>query len=229
MNKSHLKVAYSNNPDGYGFMWNEGGRLNVVRGIAKDFNEIYHISKQLVGFQYTLHLRWRTKGTIHINNCHPFEILNQDNDGLDLSMMHNGTLFKIPEDPKRSDTQIFAEQLRSIILDQDPTFKLKLIAAIQSAVEKHNKMVFMTSDNRTFFVNKHLGNVVDDIWYSNLYSLEKDYRKKSVLETISKKKSNKKAISELSTEIDKKRWVHKRKAMPKWEKKSTSAKNTDLK
>ena len=74
LNRAHLKIAYQNNPHGYGFMWVENGHLNIIKGIAKNFNEIWDLVKHLNGFAYTLHLRWRTTGVISMDQCHPFQI-----------------------------------------------------------------------------------------------------------------------------------------------------------
>jgi len=209
LNKKNLRTAYENNPHGHGFMWVEGGQLNVVKGIAKDFDETWYLATQLTGFAYTLHLRWRTTGIISKSNCHPFEILNKEQDGLDFSMVHNGTIFEIPRDPKKSDTQIFSENLRKKILDKDPEYKLNYINKIEKKIGKHNKMVFMTSDNRTFFINKHLGKMIDGIWHSNTYSLEKGYRDKVI-------EPKKMPMFGESIDFVRGRWVHKRSEMPKW-------------
>jgi predicted glutamine amidotransferase len=214
LNKSHLATAYENNPHGHGFMWVEGGHLNIVKGIAKDFSEIWYIANQLSGFAYTLHLRWRTMGAMTVEQCHPFQILDKDNDGLDFGMVHNGTLFGMPKHQEKSDTQLFSEDLRKKILEKDPGFRLKFISKIGEKIGQHNKMVFMTSDNRTFFVNKNLGKMYNGIWYSNTYSLEKNYRNKPSISKIESKIKDKEL--KLPLPIERGRWVHKRKPMPKW-------------
>lgn len=178
MNKEHLRIAYENNEHGFGIMWVENGRLNTIKGIAKDFEEIWALTQQLIGLAYTLHLRWRTTGLINIEQCHPFHILSKDNDGLDFSVMHNGTINEIPSSPEKSDTQLFSEHFRDKILEHDPCFKLNYIHKLENTITKPNKMVFMTNDGRIFFVNKHLGKEINGIWYSNIYSIQNGYRKK---------------------------------------------------
>jgi predicted glutamine amidotransferase len=178
LNKEHLKIAFQNNPHGYGFMWVENGHLNIIKGIAKDFTEIWGLTKHLSEFAYTMHLRWRTTGPISMEQCHPFQILDKKHDGLGFGVVHNGTLFELQHHPDKSDTQIFSEIFRDEILEKDPEFNLNYIHKIADNIDINNKMVFMTSDNRIFFVNKHLGKTIDGIWYSNTYSLLNGYRRK---------------------------------------------------
>lgn len=177
LDKNRLETAYNNNPHGYGVMWNEGGRVNTVKGLC-DFDQIWQLTKMLEGTTYALHFRWQTMGDISEARCHPFEVLTKDQHGLDLVMMHNGTIFSLPKDKEKSDTQIFAERFSSKILEKDPEFKFDYFHKIDSAIGLHNKMIFMSSDNRTFFVNKNNGVNIEGIWYSNTYSFEKGYRTK---------------------------------------------------
>ena len=227
MNKYHLRTAYENNPHGYGFMWVEGGHLNIVKGMPKDFGEIWYLASQLSGFAYTLHLRWRTMGAMTVDQCHPFQILDKDNDGLDFGMVHNGTLFEMPKHPEKSDTQLFSENLRKKILEKDPEFRLNFIPKIEAKIGKHNKMVFMTSDHRTLFVNKHLGKMINGIWYSNTYSLEKNYRGKPIVTELDIKFGDK--DFKMPLPFERGRWVHKRSTMPKWNRGSKSKWNQEVK
>jgi len=197
LNKSHLEVAYSNNPHGYGFMWVEGGRLNTIKGLC-DFDQIWSMAQELSGFAYSLHLRWRTTGVIADAQCHPFKILDKDADGIDFYVMHNGTIFDMPKHDKKSDTQIFSERFRAKILANDPSYRLSYIHKLENVIGKHNKMVFMTSDSRTMFVNKQAGKFIDGVWYSNTYSLQSGYRKKilaPVVSTVKVENNNKPAIN----------------------------------
>lgn len=176
LNKNHLEIAYNNNPHGYGIMWAEDGRINTIKGVC-DFDQIWQIINMLNGMTYALHFRWRTTGKISEEQCHPFQVLDKDKHGIDLCMMHNGTIFSIPQHPEKSDTQIFAEKFSNKILEKDPNFNFGYFHKLENAVGKHNKMVFMSSDNRTFFANKDLGKVIDNVWFSNTYSLQTGYRK----------------------------------------------------
>lgn len=176
LSKPFLEVAYNNNPHGYGIMWFEQNRVNTIKGIC-DFEQIWQITNMLQGMRYALHFRWRTAGKISDEQCHPFQVLNHETHGLDLYMMHNGTIFSMPKDPDKSDTQIFAERFTDKILEKDPEYNLNYFNKLEKVIGGHNKMVFMTSDNRTFFVNKDSGKYIDNIWYSNTYSLQSGYRK----------------------------------------------------
>jgi len=191
LDKNLIQTAYDNNPHGYGFMWYEHERIHTIKGLA-DFDQIWQLINMFNGMQYAMHFRWRTTGEITNELCHPFEILNKDAHGLDMVMMHNGTIFSMPKIPNKSDTQIFSEKFSQKIIEKDPNYNLNYIHKLEQVVGKHNKMVMMTSDKRTFFVNKNEGKYIDGIWYSNTYSFEKDYRKptKKEVKTDLKQDSN---------------------------------------
>lgn len=183
-----MEVSYENNPHGYGFMWIEQGRVNAIKGLC-DFEQIWQVSKMLKGMTYALHLRWRTTGKISEEQCHPFTVLEKDKHGIDMMLMHNGTIFSMPHHPEKSDTQLFAEKLSTKIIDNDPKFRMNYFYKMDSIIGHHNKIVMLTSDNRTFFINKPAWKNIDGVMYSNTYSLQHGYRK-----NIMKKKEEKQLV-----------------------------------
>jgi len=108
LDKNQLKLAYDNNPHGFGVMWHQDDRVYSMRQMA-NFDQFLRTVSQFNGVSHAIHLRWRTKGELGIDQCHPWEILSKGNDDpIDLCMMHNGTLHKLPSHRTKSDTQIFA-------------------------------------------------------------------------------------------------------------------------
>jgi predicted glutamine amidotransferase len=194
LDKQHLKIAYDNNPHGYGIMWVEGDRVNITKGIC-DFDQIWQVLNMFNGITYALHFRWRTAGKITTEQCHPFTVLNKEEHGIDLAMVHNGTIFSMTKHPEKSDTQLFAEMLSNKIVEKDPYFRMNYFHKLEKHIGNHNKMVLMSSDNRTFFINKNSGKYIDDIWYSNTYSLQSGYRKSII--------KPKKEITEVKENTDK--------------------------
>ena len=76
-----------------GVMYAEGGKLIVKKILpktAKDFESFYN--KEITGRFCAFHLRMKTHGDINLDNCHPYEVLNQQEHGIDLWLMHNGIL-----------------------------------------------------------------------------------------------------------------------------------------
>lgn len=179
LDKKDVQVAYDNNPHGFGIMWLEDDRINVIKGLC-DFKQIWQMLKMFEGLPHCLHLRWRTSGEIIEDHCHPFKVLDKDLHGLDLCVAHNGTIYHWPLVDGKSDTQIFCEKLSKNILTKDPTYQFKFLHKLERFIGTPNKLVLMASDGRTFILNENQGRYIDDIWYSNVYSLEVGYRAKAL-------------------------------------------------
>lgn len=174
LNKDRLHIAYGNNRDGVGFMWREeDGRIESVKGFM-DFDEVWNWVELLRNYTYALHFRFRTRGLRSEENCHPFEVLNHEKDGMDLLMMHNGTFnLKSFDGDKRSDTQIFADILHNEIhgwQNHSDLLRKPVIRRIEKAITSNNKIVFMTSQGKDAILHEDFGFWDNKIWYSNRYS-----------------------------------------------------------
>lgn len=169
-----MHIAYGNNRDGVGFMWREeDGRIESVRGFM-DFDEVWNWVELLKDRTYSLHFRFRTRGARSESNCHPFEVLNNEKDGMDLFLMHNGTFnLKSFEGDQRSDSQIFTDILHNEIRDwEDPADLLRkpVMARLERTIGSGNKVVFMTSKGKDGILHEDFGFWQDKVWYSNRYS-----------------------------------------------------------
>src|SRR6056300_365314 len=91
LEKNLLRTAYENNPHGVGVMWQENNKVHTIKSIC-NFDDVWELTKHLHGFCYTMHFRWRTVGPIEQQQCHPHKILNTSDHGMDMYMMHNGTI-----------------------------------------------------------------------------------------------------------------------------------------
>ena len=91
LDKKLLSVAYDNNPHGVGVMWQEDNSVHTIKSLMK-FEDLWTVTKHLAGLNYSLHFRWRTVGPIQEEQCHPHRILDKSKHGIDLFMMHNGTI-----------------------------------------------------------------------------------------------------------------------------------------
>jgi len=114
--KETLRICYTNNPDGAGFMWlRQDGQMEGYKGYF-DFEEWYSAitackftKKDMVFF----HTRIATHGGINQQNCHPFPISTKDEDlqalhfVSSIAMAHNGVIHGLPEMKHLSDTQMF--------------------------------------------------------------------------------------------------------------------------
>jgi predicted glutamine amidotransferase len=178
LDKNLLRVAYDNNPHGVGVMWQENNTVHTIKALCK-FEDVWELTKHLHGFCYTLHFRWRTVGRIQEEQCHPHRILNKESHGMDMYMMHNGTIFNLKVKDDQSDSQVFARKLQSSY-----EYKFQNIRTLVNhmhgmipTVGDFNKFVLM-NENSVEIINETAGTWRDRIWYSNVYSFEPGYREK---------------------------------------------------
>jgi predicted glutamine amidotransferase len=179
LNKGLMRTAYDNNPDGFGIVWlDDDNELSTIKDIS-DFKTLWTILGYLEGYYYSLHLRYRTKGEISVDQCHPFQVLNRKDHGRDMYLMHNGTIFGLNHKEK-SDTQMFAEILREIyerkFFDRSVKDFYDFLDGGSETIGSFNRILLMTN-NSIKILNKSEGISHDDVWYSNYYSFIKDYRK----------------------------------------------------
>lgn len=179
LDKTLMQIAYDNNPHGFGIVWlNDNNELSTFKDII-DFKTFWVLLGYLKGYTYAFHLRWKTRGEINSEQCHPFQILNKDKHGHDLYMMHNGTISQLKHEDK-SDSQIFSEILTKTyekqFFDKDLIEFYNFIDGGKSTIGSFNRLLFLTK-NSVKIINKCDGVTYNDVWYSNYYSFIKDYRK----------------------------------------------------
>lgn len=100
-NLDEMGVAFDNNPDGFGLLWMDGKVLRMEKGLVERDDFLVRL-RELNGVAHALHLRWRTRGKVTVENCHPFLITEAHS--YQVWMMHNGTFGSVRADGDRSDT-----------------------------------------------------------------------------------------------------------------------------
>lgn len=189
-----LEIAYDNNPDGAGVMWFEDGRVHQLHTVPQSFAEVRDLAYHVAGKPHAMHLRYCTRGKVNHDNCHPFTVLSKDQgDDHDLTLMHNGTFqwITFTEEHKKldwSDTAVFAGRLQKNLREHKSTSKIQLdhifdtqiVERLSKRVSSWNKVVFLDSNGRWSYLNKSAGEVRNEMWYSNTYSLKVGYRDKQV-------------------------------------------------
>lgn len=173
----NMEFAQRRNSDGWGIMFAQNGRLAFIKENTsfKQFRDIWETmipDNVPVG----VHFRMATSGAKNDEMCHPFRILNKEQDEMDLALMHNGVISIKSMNPgveKRSDTALFVDAyLRPMLrkgnsLIQSRAFNLGLSMAIGTS----NKLVMLDGDGNDYWVHKNQGVEIDGVWYSNEYSL----------------------------------------------------------
>lgn len=194
LSEKRLHIAYNNNPHGVGIMWHERGHVETIKAMMS-FRDFLDLHSELEGIPHAIHFRWRTAGDLGQQRCHPFPVFTKQNDGIDLWMMHNGTIGKYAKgSEQKSDTELFAEALRTNIQKWDnPLHVLQpgVLSRLSKTIGQNNKLLFMGSGNLTALVNSASGwfdsdegplsfttydGNIDMTWYSNQYSFRKSHR-----------------------------------------------------
>jgi hypothetical protein len=173
-NKDYLSVAYDNNPHGVGVMWFDNDRVCTYRDLlSKD--QMLDLVDKLEGKPHALHLRWRTRGPITKNMCHPFGVSKSENR---VWMMHNGTFFFLKSDKEKSDTFQFACKLGKVVKQHgsDVLFEDDFVARLEKKIETFNKVLLFRDDGEVSILNQESWHEDDGLLYSNSYSLIEGYR-----------------------------------------------------
>lgn len=177
MKTEYLRLAYENNPDGFGIMYADNGRVIVNQGLFT-LDVIKELIRECRGKPYAVHFRYKTRGKISAEMTHPFQVLSHEEDGEDLWMMHNGTFSFLKPEGDQSDTSLFAEKFKPIIreLGTDVLFDKYHPRRMGKKIGEMNKVLFMRGDGRVTVINSQQGFVENGKWYSNRYSLQPKYR-----------------------------------------------------
>ena len=183
MLREAIDVVYKNNSDGFGLAYPDTeGRIKVIRGLF-DADEIWRILQFFRGTAHAWHVRFRTRGEVGEQACHPFVVLDKEKHGEDVVMFHNGTLNNVPMLPGKSDSQVFALMLRGqLIKYKNPAATLRdprHLSNMERVIKSWNKLLFLFADGNALIVNEKAGVWRDNIWFSNTYSFDKDWRIKN--------------------------------------------------
>lgn len=169
-----LEDFYDYNSDGVGVMVANNGDLVIKKIIpksAKDFIQFYRSDIQ--GRDCAFHLRMRTHGEIDLINCHPYEVLNRAEHGIDLWLMHNGILSTGNKaNPKMSDTWHYINDYLKPMLSGNPDFAFHpaFKALIADHIGGSNKFVLMDNEGRQVVINEDAGVYWGGLWLSNTYA-----------------------------------------------------------
>lgn len=165
---------HASNSDGVGVMFADGGDLVIQKILPKspqDFIDFYH--SNIKGKNCAFHLRMKTHGDIDLENCHPYEVLNRADHGMDLWLMHNGILSTGNKaDTSKSDTWHYIRDYLRPMLIENPEFAFH--PSFSDIVGKHigssNKFVLMDNQGRIATINQSAGVYWGGLWLSNTYA-----------------------------------------------------------
>jgi hypothetical protein len=169
-----LTDFHESNADGVGVMYVENGELIVEKLLPKNPSDLitfYHA--HIEGRDCAFHLRMKTHGHIDMENCHPYEVLNKQEHGIDLWLMHNGVLHTDNKaDITKSDTWHYIRDYLRPMLNNNPDFAFH--PAFAELIGEHigtgNKFVLMDNLGRQVIINEEQGVYWGGRWLSNTYA-----------------------------------------------------------
>ena len=174
-----LETAYENNPDGFGVMFCNNGKLHTHKIVPKTFKDIEKLWDKYkdIDSSMGIHFRFNTNGDTNRAMSHPFEVLSKaKGDDRDMWVMHNGPQLPTPMiDNNKSDTHQFVKWVLRPQLSANP--KLLHNAEWQEMIEEligTDKLLFLDGKTKEFVIfNESEGKDMDNVgWLSNTYSVQ---------------------------------------------------------
>lgn len=159
-----LQTMFRNNPDGAGFMWGDGKRVNISKGFMTyaDFSDAldkWQASHDPQDYTLVMHFRITTHGGTSPQNCHPFPLTDDVHAMQELitsarvGIAHNGIIYSVKPRDGISDTMEFIATHLCPLARKHGKFYASRVAmdAIENSING-SRMVFLTPDGRFYTV-----------------------------------------------------------------------------
>jgi len=153
---------WDNNPDGAGFAYVRGNRVEIVKEMssAAELWRKYIDIRNSTPHPIILHFRISTQGRVNEANAHPFRVHEA------LAFAHNGVITTAPYDKNHSDTallvrDVLAKWPKDFINRKGYPEALKYIAG------GSNKFALLNGSGQTLIINPHLFHEHEGSLYSN--------------------------------------------------------------
>lgn len=176
--KAQIEAAATRNAHGYGAMWfdPEVRRIKTEKRLFSSPSDIMTLFEDAHKDKHiAFHFRLATHGSKTDANCHPFQVLSLEEDGVDMYMMHNGVISWVTREGDITDSEAFATKYLKPILKlnpllvESPEFKKLISEAIGGS-----KLLFMYTSGDSYkvsIINESLGAKLNECWVSNTHSL----------------------------------------------------------
>ena len=179
LNRDLLECAYENNSDGFGLMLFNQGKVHTHKIVPKTFADVEKMWKSYkdMDIPMALHFRFNTNGETNRAMSHPFQVLNKQDHGRDLWLMHNGPNLPTPMlDKGKSDTHQFIKWIIRPQLANNPNllYNIEWQESLGEMIGT-DKLCFLDGKTKEFtIINSDQGKDVDGIgWLSNTYSISR--------------------------------------------------------
>lgn len=192
ISRENLRSTCLVNPDGFGILYWNGEKLLSEKIYDSKGNNPDDLEEFLSDYhdkEIFMHFRFRTKGPVSKETCHPFEAYRNNDKGHLLYLMHNGTLSSWG-DNNTVDSEDFAKNLvgplysRFISSGVDEPLKDELfVTVVDEFVGLSSKIVLFDHTGTYLVFNEKNGKYYKEDdgttwWASNEYSFNKAHREK---------------------------------------------------
>lgn len=185
-NFDKLSIACEINSDGYGLLVQDRGKMECIKSYnpkGNDPEEVMKLLDDAKGLHRLLHLRFSTAGSKNVDNCHPFQVLNKADHGVDLFFMHNGTLMGFSKtgdsfsDSYHFNEKILKPLIASLRYSHGPTYlEQDYLKYLLKEVAGHSVFtLFDNQDNLLKIENSSCFSPAEGIWASNSYSFKETH------------------------------------------------------
>lgn len=160
-----LASAVQFNPHGFGVMaFGSDQRVLVRRRARGSLAVLKRLVNSFDEQECVLHLRYRTRGDIDIDNTQPLRVTSR------IVMVHNGTVAIEQHTQERSDTWHLVKDYLRPLLGRRPEllYEKSFQELVRSWAGPHNRFAFMDgATRRTVIINREAGMDVGALWLSN--------------------------------------------------------------
>lgn len=176
MNKEIFENMYSNNDDGAGYMYADGGRVYIRKGFMtfdSFWNSLQDLgkTKDLNALAMVFHFRITTHGETSKANCHPFPIgegtqaLGERKTSCSIGMAHNGIIRAVKPKGTLSDTMQFVDDVVNPLYKLNKDFLKSKDIRRMLGIIADSKLMFLDSAGKIYTMGAFENE--DGILYSN--------------------------------------------------------------
>lgn len=169
--KNQFKTMFANNPDGCGFMYADGSKVNIKKGFMSfnSFWKAFAPYRERVDLAFAFHFRIATHGGVSRQMTQPFPYtdrlgeLKRLDTRAPLGIAHNGIIPITYDAKKISDTALFIKKYLTRIVRTPYNIKQVDLDIIDACID--SKMILLQPNGNAYLIGKFIND--NGVYYSN--------------------------------------------------------------